>query len=241
MIEALPPSDLDDLVVANHILYDHGVVDGFGHVSRRDPRDPARYWMSRSMAPALVTTNDILPYDLDSNPLVDNPPPVYLERFIHGEIYRKHPSVVAVVHSHAASVIPFGVVKDVKLRAINHMAGFLNQAAPVFEIRDHAGDCSDLLIRDPQLGVALSEALGDSPVVLMRGHGATIVGTDLRQAVFRAIYAAENAALQSQAMQLGGAVTFLTEGEAESTSRMADATLHRAWELWVRNVREKQA
>ena len=235
MTDPLPAGMLDELVAANHILYQHGVVDGFGHVSVRDPRDASRFWMSRSMAPGLVTAEDVLPFDLDCNPLIPDAPPVYAERFIHGEIYRVRPEVMSVVHSHAPSLIPFGAVSDVPLMPLYHMSSFLGTGAPIFEIRDHAGQSSDLLIREPALGEALAKTLGDSAVILMRGHGATVVGTEIRQAVFRAIYAAESAALQAQALRLGP-VTYLTAGEAENAARANDIHMGRAWDLWMRDV-----
>src|SRR5690349_20672387 len=56
-----------DVVLANHILADQGVVDGFGHVSIRDPADPNKFLMARSMAPELVTPADVLEHDLEGN------------------------------------------------------------------------------------------------------------------------------------------------------------------------------
>jgi ribulose-5-phosphate 4-epimerase/fuculose-1-phosphate aldolase len=235
MIEPLPHNDLSELVTANHILYEHNVVDGFGHVSLRDPRYPNRFWMARSMAPGLVGAADILAFDSDSNPLSSNPPPIYVERFIHGEIYRRYPEVTSVVHSHATAIIPFGVVSTVPLRPVFHMSAFLGAGAPVFEIRDHAGSASDLLIRDRNLGAALAQTLGKGAVVLMRGHGATIVGRALRQAVFRAVYAAMNAALQGTALQLGP-INYLTGEEAEAAAHSVDAHVDRAWNLWAHSV-----
>ena len=235
-MSTLSENETRELVLANHILYRHGVVDGFGHVSPRDSSDPNLFWLSGSMAPALVTAADILPFDMDANALVENPPAVYAERFIHSEIYRNHPEVMSVVHSHAPSIIPFGVVGDARLRAIFHMSSFLGQDTPIFEIRDHAGDASDLLIRTAALGDALATTLGENPVVLMRGHGATMVGDSIPQAVFRAIYAAENASLQSAAVQLGVDVNYLTEGEVLAATASNNTFIHRAWELWVRDV-----
>ncbi len=232
MIDPLPDEALNDLVTANHILFHQGVVDGFGHVSRRDPARPDRFWMARSMAPALVTSADILPFDADSDVLRPEAPPVYLERFIHGEIYRRRPDVVGIVHSHSPAVIPFGIVRDVPLRPVCHMCGFVGAGAPVFEIRDHAGTASDLLIRDRALGAALAETLGNHAVVLMRGHGSTVVGGSLRQAVFRAVYTELNATLQAQALRLGP-VTYLTAAEADNASRANDGQIGRAWALWA--------
>jgi len=224
------PAPLDELVDANHILFHQGVVDGFGHVSVRDPAQSDRFLLSRSMAPALVARADVMRFDLDGNAARDARTP-YLERFIHAEIYRARPDVRAVVHSHSPCVIPFGVANGTPLRAICHMSGFLGAATPVFEIRSAAGPASDLLIRSRALGAALARSLGTHAVVLMRGHGSTTVGASLRQAVFRAVYAEVNARLQAEALRLG-AVTYLTDEEAAAASASNDAQINRAWELW---------
>ncbi|BDE07416.1 hypothetical protein WPS_26920 [Vulcanimicrobium alpinum] len=225
-----------DLVSANHILFRHGIVDAFGHVSVRHDGDPARFLLARNMAPALVTPADIMAFAHDGTPLGGDDRQPYLERFIHGAIYRARPDVSAVVHSHAASLIPFGVVHDAPLRPIYHMSSFLLRPVPVFEIRDAAGPENDLLVRDDALGDALAAALGDHTAVLMRGHGATIVGRDVRQAVFCAVYTAQNALLQSDAMRLGGAVTYLSETEAERATVTNAGQVERAWSLWRRDA-----
>lgn len=225
------PALLDDLVAANRILFDHGVVDAFGHVSVRHDRDPTRFLLARNMAPGLVTAADVVEFHLDGRPVTARGRPVYLERFIHGEIYRVRPEVMAVVHSHAPAVVPFGVVPSVPLRPIWHMSGFLGAGVPIFEIRDTAGEASDLLIRSNRLGEALARSLGDACVVLMRGHGATVVGPTLKLAVFRAIYTQVNAELQLRANALGP-VTFLTPGEAAATTESVGSQVERAWALW---------
>lgn len=226
----------DDLVLANRILYNLGVVDGFGHVSVRHDRDPERFLLARNMAPALVTAEDVMTFALDGTALGDPRVP-YLERFIHGSIYRARPDVGAVVHSHSPAVIPFGVVAGVALRPLYHMASFLPAAAPVFEIRDAAGEDNDMLVRDEALGDALARSLGDATVVLMRGHGSTTVGRDVREAVFRAVYTEANARAQADAMRLG-APTFLSEREALRSSESNAAQIARAWDLWSRAVAE---
>ena len=227
-----------ELVDANHILFDQGVVDGFGHVSVRHPIRPDHFLLARSMAPALVTETDVLEFDPDGAPTEAGGPAVYLERFIHSEIYRTRPDVVSVVHSHSPAVVPFSVVSGTKLRPICHMCGFLGAATPVFEIRDVAGPGSDLLIRDSRLGAALAQSLGQSAAVLMRGHGSTVVGGTLRQAVFRAVYTEVGARLQSEAMRLGP-VTYLTEEEGEATARTNDAQIDRTWLLWLKAARSR--
>jgi ribulose-5-phosphate 4-epimerase/fuculose-1-phosphate aldolase len=225
-----------ELVDANHILFDQGVVDGFGHVSLRHPERPDRFLLSRSMAPALVGEGDILVFDLDGAAVEVNAPAPYLERFIHSEIYRMRPDVMAVVHSHSPAVVPFSVVSSMRLRPVCHMCGFLGSGTPVFEIRDFAGSGSDLLIRDARLGAALAQSLGHGAAVLMRGHGATVVGGTLRQAVFRAVYTEVGARLQAEALRLGP-VTYLTEEEAEAAAKANDGQIDRAWSLWLKAAR----
>ena len=126
---------LDDLVAANRILYDQGAVDGFGHVSARHEEDVRRFLLARSMAPGLVTADDIMEFDLDGNALDPRGRTLYTERFIHSEIYKAHPEIKAIVHSHSPSIIPFGVT-SVPLRPIYHMSSFLGAGVPIFEIRE---------------------------------------------------------------------------------------------------------
>jgi len=231
------PALIEDLVAANHILYDQGVVDGFGHVSARHDKDPDRYLMSRSMAPALVTAGDILEYDLDSTPIDQRGRAVYLERFIHGEIYKQRPDVRAIVHSHSPAVIPFADVR-VPLRPMNHLAGFLGGGVPVFEIRDVAGPASNMLVSSPAIGHALALVLGPHPVALMRGHGSVAAAQSVRHVVFRAIYTEVNARLQSEALRLGEP-TYLNDAEAEAAMKTNDGLVNRPWELWKRRVSGK--
>lgn len=200
-----------------------------GHVSVRNPQDPNSYLLSCNRAPGLVKREDIVCYDLDGQAISPTSQRPYLERFIHGEIFRERPDVMAVVHSHSPSVIPFGVTQ-ISLRPIFHMAGFLGAGSALFEIHDHAGD-SDMLIREPYLGAALAKSLGQHSCVLMRGHGSTVVGISLYQVIYRAIYAEVNAKLQLQAMGLGD-VKYLNETEAQLASDVNDGQIQRSWNLW---------
>jgi ribulose-5-phosphate 4-epimerase/fuculose-1-phosphate aldolase len=228
---------LDDLVAANRILYDQGVVDGFGHVSVRHDKDPNRYLLSRSMAPALVTRDDILEYDLDSVAVDARGRTSYLERFIHGELYKTRPDVIAIVHSHSPAVIPFADTA-VPLRPMNHIAGFLGTGVPVFEIRDTAGPASDMLIRNPSLGHALAATMGNHSVTLMRGHGSVAAAQSIRHVVFRAVYTEVNARMQAEAMKLG-TPTFLNAEEAAAAAKTNDALVDRPWELWKQRAMGK--
>jgi len=224
---------VDKLVAANRILYKQGVVDGFGHASVRHDKSPGHFLLARNMAPGLVRREDIVTFDLDGAALDAGERRVYLERFIHGEIYRARPDVHAVVHSHSPSVIPFGVTGQ-PLRPIFHMSGFLGEGAALFEIRDTGGD-TNMLISDNRLGVALAASLGDRSTVLMRGHGSTVVGSSIEQAVYRAIYAEVNAKLQLQAVTLGK-VTYLNAAEAQLAATANDTQVSRVWDLWTREV-----
>jgi HCOMODA/2-hydroxy-3-carboxy-muconic semialdehyde decarboxylase len=227
---------IEDLVAANRILSQQGVLDGFGHVSARSETDPARFLLARSMAPALVTADDIMEFDLDGNALDPRGRALYTERFIHSEIYKAYPVVNAVVHSHSPSIIPFGVTA-VPLRPIYHMSSFLGAGVPVFEIREAGGPATDMLIRSPELGAALARTLGASAVALMRGHGNVVVGDSVKQVVFRAIYTEINAKLQADALRLGqGPVSFLNREEAANATETNDKALGRPWELWKRQV-----
>jgi HCOMODA/2-hydroxy-3-carboxy-muconic semialdehyde decarboxylase len=234
---------IEDLVTANHILYNEGVVDGFGHVSVRHPTRPDRFLLSRSIAPGTVKAEDIMEFDLDGNPVdasgTSGRKP-YLERFIHSEVYRVRADVQAVVHNHSPAVIPFGVTNS-KLRPISHMSGFLAHAGgvPNFEIRDAGGPATDMLIRTPQLGVAFARTLGKAAFALMRGHGAVAVGDSIRQVVYRAVYAEQNARLQAEAMRLGE-VNFLNDAEAAGADAANYANMDRPWALWKMRVMQSK-
>ena len=228
---------VEDLVVANRILFHQGVLDGFGHVSVRDEADPDHFWLARSMAAGLVEASDIMAFDRDGAPIEAAGRAVFLERFIHSEIYRARPDVRAVIHSHSPNLVPFGVT-PVELKPLYHMTGFLGDGVPVFEIRKVAGRDTNLLITDGRLGRALAKTLGAKPASLMRGHGSVVVGQSLQQAVYRAIYMELNARLQSEAMRLGR-VNYLTPGEARAGAEVNDRMLHRPWELWKRKAMGK--
>jgi len=233
---------VQDLVDANHILHHQGIVDAFGHVSVRHDGDASRFLLARNMAPARVQATDILEYEVATGePVLPNPPRLYLERTIHSEIYKARPDVMAVVHNHSPAVLPFCIARGARLKPVCHMAGFLGGAdAPdgpvLFEIRDHAGPGSDLLIRNRELGAALARRLGDSRVVLMRGHGCTVVAPSLPVAVFRAVYTEVNAKLLLQTLPLGE-VNALTPEEADATRISNEGQAARPWDLWREQAR----
>lgn len=237
--EAPDPALIGDLVAANHILFDQGVVDAFGHVSVRHDKRPDRFLLARNMAPGSVTADDIVEFDLDGSPVNAAGRKVYLERFIHGELFRRRPDVAAIVHSHSHSIVPLSVVKGAKLRALFHMAGFVGQDAPVFEIRDAGGDGTDLLISDNALGRALAEAFDRADIVLMRGHGSTVVANSIPLAVYRAVYAELNARYQLEASRLGE-ITFLTEAEGRACIDRVEGQVQRPWDLWKSQAAQRR-
>jgi len=230
---------IEDLVAANRILAMQGVLDGWGHVSVRHNRDPNRFLLSRSLAPELITAKDILEFDLDNSPVDAKGRNLYTERFIHGEIYKTRPDVVAICHSHAPPVIPFGVT-SVQLRPLYHRAAFISLGIPIFEMREGFG-MTDMLIRNEAHGRALAKSIADKPAVLMRGHGATIVAPSLPRLVGRSIFLAMNATLQAQAMALapGGRINYLDPEEARLIEVREGYGLGRAWEAWKRKALRK--
>jgi ribulose-5-phosphate 4-epimerase/fuculose-1-phosphate aldolase len=227
-----------ELVAANRILGQQGIFDGFGHVSVRHGRDPNRYLLSRSLAPELVTAGDIIELDLASRALNAAGRTLYLERFIHGAIYGARPDVNAVVHSHSPALVPFSV-SSVPLRPVSHTAGFIADGVPVFDIRQASG-ITDMLVSDAERALRLAETLGPQPAALMRGHGVVVVGASLPIAVGRSIYLELNAKHQSQAIALGGTVTYLDPQEARRVIAAGEnGGYQRAWELWKRKVAAK--
>jgi ribulose-5-phosphate 4-epimerase/fuculose-1-phosphate aldolase len=221
---------LEDVVIGSRILADFGVLDGFGHVSARHPTNPNHFLMSRSLAPALVTADDIMEFDLDGNAVDARGRSVFLERFIHAEIYRARPDVMSVVHTHSPGVIPFSVSK-VPMQAMYHNPSFLSAGVPVWDIRKDFGE-TNMLVSNSAIGKSLAQALGDKPVVLMRGHGDVAVGPSVKMAVFRAYYTDVNAKLQSQAIALGAEVNYLTPGEGEKADKINFVVIDRIWNLW---------
>jgi len=221
-------NQLEDLVAAYRILAAHGVIDAYGHVSLRSPRNPQRYYLAKSIAPELVRPEDLIEYDLDSRPLDDQGRESVRERFIHGEIFKTRPEVMAVVHNHSPSVVPFSVT-NVPLKPIFHMAAFIGEGIPNFEIRK-VEKGTDLLVKTPKLGKALASVLGKKPAALMRGHGSVVVGENLPRAVGRSIYLELSAQLQMQARSLSRKITYLDAAEVKASNPVQD--YKRAWPLW---------
>jgi len=223
------PTLIQDLVAASRILAQHGVLDAWGHVSMRHPKNPQRYLISRARAPALVEASDIMELDLDSNPVAGDDRRMFLERFIHGEAYKARPDVNAVVHSHSPTVIPFSVT-DEPLRAVSSVASFLACGCPVFEIRQ-PGITKGLLVTTIKQGAALAKVLGDKPVALLRGHGNIVVAPDIPRVVHRALYTEVNARQLATTLSFRKPIKYIEPDEMLDPQRLGDS-----WEVWKRDA-----
>jgi len=234
---------VDDLVAANRVLaHEIGVLDAYGHVSVRDPRNPNRYYLSRAISAGMVTASDIIEYDLDSKAVGGARSDGYLERFIHGEIYKARPDVMAVIHAHSPELIAFGS-SSVPLRNMIHTGSFINDGVPVFDVRKSGGSADDMLIRNPVLGKALAQALGSKTAIILFGHGVAVTGSSLATAVSNSYFLNMNARVEEQAIRLGGTVAYLerepgAKPPANATPAGAAAN-NRAWEYWKRQVTAK--
>jgi HCOMODA/2-hydroxy-3-carboxy-muconic semialdehyde decarboxylase len=226
---------LDDLVIANRILANEGVIDVFGHISIRHPQRPDRYFLARSRSPELVERGDLMEFDLDSRPIDPQGRTMYSERPIHGSTYKARSDVISVCHNHARPLIPFSVT-GAAIRPIWHVAGCIGAEVPVWDIRDEFGE-TDLLVTTAAMGDSLARKLGPRRACLMRGHGAVVAAHDLKAAVFVSIYLMINAALVKEAREMGE-VTYLSEGEIRLTEAMnlRARSQNRAWEYWARRA-----
>src|SRR5579871_6208649 len=229
---------IEDLVVANRILTSQGIVDAFGHVSARHPDDNGRFFLSRAKSPELVERDDIMEFTLDGAPTDFAEGKPYLERFIHAALYQARPDVQCVVHSHSHGPIPFGLTGE-KLRPVVHSCVTLGAEVPVWDAQTSFGD-TDLLVSNLPMGEDLARTVGAGNCVLMRGHGATVVGKSIREAVYTAIYLEVNAELQLRASRLGN-IKFLTAGEIEkANARLGQGKpgegFNRSWEYWSRRA-----
>jgi ribulose-5-phosphate 4-epimerase/fuculose-1-phosphate aldolase len=223
---------ISELVIANRVVAHLKLVDSFGHVTVRNPENSQRFFMSRSRAPSLVTKDDILEFDLDSNPIDPRGLRPYAERFIHGCLYRARPDVMAVCHNHAYGLLPMAVTKTTMRPAI-HSAAVIGQEVPVWDIRDEFGD-TDMLVTSNEMGNSLASALGAGKAALMRGHGSVIAAKSVQDAVFTTFYLQVNAEVLIKTMSMGGEITYLSPGETERSAEVHGQPFSRgrAWEEW---------
>ena len=224
-----------DLVIANRILANEGVVDAYGHISLRHPEHPDRFLLSRSRSPELVEPEDIMQFTLDGKVVGDDKRPPYLERFIHGGVFESRPEVMAVVHSHAQSVLPYSI-SQTPLQPVIHVGAILGKHIPVWDIADEFGD-TNLLVVNPEQGRSLAKRLGPYSISLMRGHGFTAAGKTLIQTLWMAVYLPVNAAVQSEASRLGPFKP-LSQREIELGGALdpTSPAMLRSWEYWAKRA-----
>ncbi|MCR0983267.1 class II aldolase/adducin family protein [Roseomonas populi] len=222
---------LGDLVVANRILANEGVLDDFGHVAVRHPGRPDRFFISRSRSPEIVTRDDLLEFTLDGVPVDPKGLRPYLESVLHARIFAARPDVNATVHHHAPAVMPYTIV-DVPLKPIMHMASVLGGEVPVWDSRDEFGD-TNMLIDDVPRADSLAKALGGGTCVLLKNHGAAVAAHSLPAVVFISVRMKDNAELQARTTAMG-TPRFLTEGEIRLTAEMlmGERPLDRAWSYY---------
>ena len=225
---------LYELIVATRILCNEKVLDAFGHVSVRHPHDPQRYFISRHRAPELAEVSDLVELTLNSEPVRPTEFRLYSEKVIHGEIYKARPDVNAVVHHHAHAVLPYAISGE-EIVPVFHLGAVMGKVQ-FWDQRDEFGDTNMLVVK-PEEGASLARALGPHWTVLMRRHGASVAGTNLRELTFRTVFTCDNARLQSQAMA-HGRVDALSAGEARLTSshQLRPPSTNRAWDYWVRQI-----
>src|SRR5215469_9569383 len=226
---------LRDLVIANRVLAREDVVDAYGHVSVRHPDNPKRFLISRSVAPELVGSDDIVELDLEGQPVRDDGPSLYLERFIHAAIFAERSDVMAVVHAHAEDTLPFGIAREAKLRPVIHSGSFIGAEVPVWDIAEHFCDTNVLVTNMAQAG-DLAECLGSNSVALMRGHGFAAAARSLIEVVRLSVYLPRNARALMRASQLGGEIKYLSQGEIEARNRgysPYSVETWRTWEYWA--------
>ena len=225
-----------ELSLANRIVANEGVIDAFGHVSMRHPDNPGRYLLSRSRAPELVTPDDFIEYDLNSQPARDPGVGQYSERVIHGEIYKARPDVNSVCHHHCPAFMPL-LATGTDYVPVFHLGAVGGIKPPYWDQHDEFGDTNMLVIK-PEEGASLARALGRHWMVLMRRHGVTVAGTSVRDCVFRSVYSARNAEYQVRALMIGTSVASLSPGEAQLAGSISSKTtgLVRSWEYWSMRV-----
>ena len=230
---------IEELVTANRILANEGIVDSFGHVSVRHPDRKDRYLLSRARAPERIEAGDIMEFTLEGDPVNAKGRKPYLERFIHGALYEARSDVMAVVHNHSPNTIPFGITGK-KMRPLLHMCASIGHEVPLWDSHDKFGDTS-LLVDTMAMGRDLAKRVGKGRTALMRGHGAVVAGQAIRQAIWIAIYLELNAKLQMQATAMG-TIKFLSNGEVDAIiGRQKSFSYNRAWENWcIRAGRKMQ-
>ena len=211
---------MDDIAVARRTLIEAGMVlehQGHGdmtrgHVSVRVPGQPGHFFMKpHSIGFGEITEANILTIDLDGE-VVAGTAKRHSEVYIHSEIFRARPDVQSVIHTHPT--------QSVALSATGRPMRAISQGGAVF-----AGDNLPVyadtiyLIRTKEMGAGLARALGPHRAVLMRGHGVTMTGESLQQAVMLAMMLEEAARVQLLADAAGAGAD---EYPPEDVARLRD-------------------
>jgi ribulose-5-phosphate 4-epimerase/fuculose-1-phosphate aldolase len=226
---------MDDLVIANRILAREDVVDAYGHVSIRHPDKPNHFFLARSLAPEMVTRDDIVEFGMDGQPVKDEKRPLYLERFIHAGILEARPDVMAVVHAHAEDILPFGIATDTPLRPVIHAGSFIGAHVPVWDIAEKFGD-TNVLVSNMDQARDLAKKLAGNNVALMSGHGFASASKSLIEVVRMSVYLPRNARILQNAKVLGGKIRYLSQGEIDARNKgysPYSTETWRTWEYWA--------
>ena len=229
-------SVIRDLVAGNRILAHENVVDAYGHISVRHPDNPNRYLLSRARSPELVEESDLMEFELDGTPIDRQNRPIYIERPIHGGIYKARPDVMAVIHNHCPEILPFAITKTPMRAAVNAARG-IGHTSPVWDIRDKFGDTDGLVTTNDQ-GDDLAKTLAANRVVIMRGHGCAVAGGTIPAVVQLALGVQINAKAIVAGKLLGGEITYMTKGEVDAPQAGAANIrgFDRAWEYLCRRA-----
>lgn len=214
---------------ANRILAHENVLDAFGHVSIRNPKDAGRFFLPRSIAPELVTEGDVLEFDLTGETVTPTTFALYTERVIHSVIYKMRPDVQAICHHHAPAIMPF-CLTDLKLRVVTQLGASIGKHVPLWDQRETFGATNHLVTREDE-AVEMTECLGANNIVLMKRHGATVVAGSIRELTFRSVYSCRDADLQLRALSYGD-ISCFDDTEIDLAAQFPEASLSRAWEYW---------
>jgi ribulose-5-phosphate 4-epimerase/fuculose-1-phosphate aldolase len=221
---------LQEVVDANRILAHEKVLDAFGHVSTRAAE--TGYHISRSRSPELVTVEDLQHYDADSRIIGSDTRSGYMERVIHGAIYKVRPDVGAVCHFHSPSIMPFCVTGQPWI-PVTHVGATVGMVVPFWDEQAEFGD-TDMLVSTAEQADSLAAALSNYSAVMLRNHGAVVVGGTVRELVMRCIQLCRNADVLLQSMVIGKPRA-LTPGEValSGAKNLESRVLERVWDYYL--------
>ncbi len=224
------------VVQLNRILANEGVMDAFGHASLRNPERFDRFFLPRACAPELVEIDDVIEFGLDGEPVEPLNAALYSERVIHSSLYRRRSDIGAVCHHHSPSILPFCLTQT-KLAPVTQLGASMGVHVPIWDSRDRFGATNHLVTTAAEAD-DLADTLGMNTMVLMRRHGATVIGRDAQDIAFRTIYSCRSAEAQYRAALLGPVDTLSPE-ESALAEKYPASSLDRAWDLWNRRLAAK--